>query len=373
MNLANEYLRVVEALLPKAQREDIAAELRDTVLSRIEEREAELGRPLTEAETEAVLHEIGHPILVAGRYREGPQHAVGPALYPYWAFVVKVAVTIQLAVAAVILVISVASGANFGEAWGRALGAAISGTAALVGFATIAAWAIERYGRPTDRLRPWRVRDLHMLEFVAWDWSDLGRRLASGHARRPRLHRRLSSVGRGLGAIAAGAVFVLWWIGVLNFGLSEGMSQLARLDVDPGRLAAVDWVEVRAAAFWPVLAYGCAIVLLGVVMVATPRAIRLVGLLDLAIGAGALAIVHWFWTASPLAPAIQVASFTELALRLRAFGGVWPAPLEPVATLVALLTALGGGVRMLRGLAEIAVGYRPRRSEDPIPASARPR
>ena len=57
MDLVNEYLRAVAALLPKAQRDDIVAELRDTILNRIEEREADLGRPLTDDEVEAVLRE----------------------------------------------------------------------------------------------------------------------------------------------------------------------------------------------------------------------------------------------------------------------------------------------------------------------------
>ena len=67
MDLVNEYLRAVAALLPKAQRDDIVAELRDTILTRIEEREADLGRPLTDDEIEAVLREVGHPVVVAAR------------------------------------------------------------------------------------------------------------------------------------------------------------------------------------------------------------------------------------------------------------------------------------------------------------------
>src|SRR5579875_1893492 len=99
MDLVEDYLHFVALLLPRAQREDIVAELRDTILTRIEAREAELGRKLTPDETEQVLREIGHPLLVAARYREGPQHLVGPALYPYWAFAVKLALTIVAALA----------------------------------------------------------------------------------------------------------------------------------------------------------------------------------------------------------------------------------------------------------------------------------
>ena len=99
MNLIEEYLRAVAALLPRGQRDDIVAELRDTILSRKEEREAALGRPLTSDEIEALLREIGHPVVVAARYGEGPQHVVGPMLYPYWLFAVKAVLVIQAIVA----------------------------------------------------------------------------------------------------------------------------------------------------------------------------------------------------------------------------------------------------------------------------------
>ena len=42
MDLLDRYLAAVAALLPKAQREDIAAELRDILLTQMEEKEAEL-------------------------------------------------------------------------------------------------------------------------------------------------------------------------------------------------------------------------------------------------------------------------------------------------------------------------------------------
>ena len=65
MDMLDRYLAAVAALLPKAQREDIVAELRDLLLNRIEEKEEALGRPLTEKEREAVLKDFGHPVAVA--------------------------------------------------------------------------------------------------------------------------------------------------------------------------------------------------------------------------------------------------------------------------------------------------------------------
>ena len=101
MDLIERYLKAVGAQLPAAGREDILAELRDLLMSRVEAREAELGRPLTEAEVEAVLREVGHPPTVAARYGAGPQHVVGPELYPWWLFGVKTALTVLVLITAV--------------------------------------------------------------------------------------------------------------------------------------------------------------------------------------------------------------------------------------------------------------------------------
>lgn len=360
MDLANEYLRVVAALLPKSQRDDITAELRDTILTRIEDREAELGRPLTDDEIEAVLREIGHPILVAGRYHDGPQHVVGPALYPYWAFTLKVAVTIQLIASAMLLPIRLLTGATTGQALGQAIGAAVSGSITLIGIATIAAWAIERHGGQIDSLHRWRVRDLHMLEFAGWGWSDLGAWLAEGRSRLARRRGgwrgRLSSASRGLGSIAAGAVLSLWWTGALHFGIVGDGSDLRELGFDPGALAMVDWAGMRDTLYWPVLAYCVALILLGTLIFANPRTMRLVGLADLIIGASVVALAAWLWAASPMASAIRVDSVTAFALRMKAFAQGWPVPLESVATLVVAATAFGGVCRMLRGAVEVGVG-----------------
>ena len=90
MTLTERYLKAVAAQLSKASREDIIAELSDAIQTRMEEREGQLGRPLTEADEEAVLREFGHPLSVAARYGSGPQHVVGPELHPWWMFGVKV-------------------------------------------------------------------------------------------------------------------------------------------------------------------------------------------------------------------------------------------------------------------------------------------
>ncbi len=89
MELLDRYLQAVRFWLPKAQQQDIIAELSSDLHSQIEDRETELGRPLHEAELEAILKKSGNPMLVASSYRP-PTQLIGPALFPIYQFVLKV-------------------------------------------------------------------------------------------------------------------------------------------------------------------------------------------------------------------------------------------------------------------------------------------
>jgi len=65
VDLIERYLANMLVLLPKSQRDDIIAELRDVLTGCREEEAAKLGHPLTRAEEESLLREFGHPVLVA--------------------------------------------------------------------------------------------------------------------------------------------------------------------------------------------------------------------------------------------------------------------------------------------------------------------
>jgi hypothetical protein len=95
MELIDRYLQAVKLWLPAKQKQDIAAELRDDLQSQIEEREAELGRPLSETEIAELLEKCGRPMAVAGRYL--PQKPlIGPALFPVYRMALKVAALLYL-------------------------------------------------------------------------------------------------------------------------------------------------------------------------------------------------------------------------------------------------------------------------------------
>ena len=109
MNLVNRYLQAVGRCLPKARRDDIIEELRINLLSQIEDREEELGRPLTESELVRLLQDHGNPMIVAGRYREANRglafgvQLIGPELFPFYKTILGINFFITLIIEAVVI------------------------------------------------------------------------------------------------------------------------------------------------------------------------------------------------------------------------------------------------------------------------------
>ena len=88
-DLVDRYLQAVGFWLPRAQKEDILAEISEDLRSQLEDRESELGHALTESEVADILKQRGRPIFVAGQFL--PQRSlIGPALYPIYVFVLKI-------------------------------------------------------------------------------------------------------------------------------------------------------------------------------------------------------------------------------------------------------------------------------------------
>lgn len=389
MDLIEEYLKAVAVLLPRAQRDDIVAELRDMILTRVEAREEELGRALTPDEVEAVLREIGHPLVVAARYSEGPQHAVGPLLYPYWLFGVKVVIAIEAVVALVIFITGSFAHGDVSYAFGRALITSVSGAATLIGFATIAAWLIERQGIHIDYLDHWRVRDLKALGLGTGGWWNAVHEWGSGAPRSPRAHAhrehreqryeeryerrqaaaerrhdhrervRLSygsPARRGVFLIAWSAVLVFWWSGGMHIFGPHNAVDFRDTGIDPGPLAAANWQALRDALYWPVLAFFVAIMAKGAALFTWPNQPRLHGVLDVLSGSVLLALVWWLWNTPPLAPSVQVDSVEGFFLRMTsAFSHGPPYPLTAIATAVLVATGFGAVVRIVQGVLETLI------------------
>src|SRR5215469_109661 len=120
MNLVDRYLKAVAKALPEAQREDIIRELSEDIRSEMEDKAAELGRPLTETECQALLKQRGNPLLLAGCYRQDHRtlsigrQLIGPVLFPFYVKVLSFNLGLTFAVIAIIFIALGVSGQKVG-------------------------------------------------------------------------------------------------------------------------------------------------------------------------------------------------------------------------------------------------------------------
>lgn len=104
MELFARYMQAVRKYLPWRRQDDIAAELWANLAAQREEREAEMGRPLTEGEMIDWLKELGPPRVMAARYH-APRSLIGPAIFPmYWQILRLTLIWVSVAYAFSILI-----------------------------------------------------------------------------------------------------------------------------------------------------------------------------------------------------------------------------------------------------------------------------
>ena len=122
MELLDRYLQAVQKHLPVVRQGDIIAELRANLESQLEEREGELGRPLTEGEAIDWLKRLGPPMVMAARY-QAPRFLIGPILFPTYWMVLRLAAlwaSVAWAVATGVRVVAESRGPDWvaGALWG---------------------------------------------------------------------------------------------------------------------------------------------------------------------------------------------------------------------------------------------------------------
>lgn len=105
MDLLARYLQAVKFFLPQKQQDDIVRELSENLISQMEDRQEELGRPLTEADEADILRRHGHPMVVAGRYGSR-QQLIGPVFFPMYIFTLKMGLAAALLVTTVLAVVN---------------------------------------------------------------------------------------------------------------------------------------------------------------------------------------------------------------------------------------------------------------------------
>jgi hypothetical protein len=195
MELIQRYLQAVKFLLPRAQQDDIVKELSEDIRSQMEDKEAELTRPLNEIDQAAILKQYGHPLIVASRYRQPPfQHLIGPVLFPFYWFVLKMLLWIALGVCVLNSIALLTSGEPLRQRLNGVLAFAHTALPAF-GWITLLFAVLdflEAKFRLLDRLnRRWDPRSLPSL------------------GKRTQVRRSESIFG-----LVAGAVYIIWLLAV---------------------------------------------------------------------------------------------------------------------------------------------------------------
>jgi hypothetical protein len=255
---------------------------------------------------------MGHPLVVAARYRKGPQMLIGPELFPYWLFAVKAGLLIVAAVFALTLMLRLAGNPlDAGQAVAQSFHGLFGAGLTLIGAVTLAGAIFEHYGLRPPYLDTWRVKDLELLKFgdpARWaahlgiDASKLTPKPASpdaperarGGEPRERAPAPGTRTKRSRGwpgsdaffSLIGGLVFAAWWAGLLH------VPGLGRFDLDGGAVT-VAAAPVWAALYLPILFYVLVQVAVDAVGVLQPAAIRLRAALQIPVAAVGIALA---WT-----------------------------------------------------------------------------
>jgi hypothetical protein len=319
MDLIDRYLAAVRRDLPAAKADDIIAELRDDLMTRKEDREEALGRALAKDETSALLRDIGHPLMVASRYRKH-QYLIGPDGFPFYLATMRI---VLLVVGAVLIAIGVArillGDQDLVQAllqtWASVWGAAVTSFAIV----TIVFAVLERNGFPAEHLAAWvpdQLPDLKQKQPGRWESAF---------------------------EVAMGIAFLLWWTGVIAIPYSGDAGNF-RLEPAPF------W----ATLYWPVLILAAARLVHNLIQWLRRRWTIVHGLLGAATAIGGVALLvmiyqagHWadvVPTGMAAAQAAQLEESLNLALRIAIV----------VVAVIWTLGSLGALWQMVRGWRERA-------------------
>lgn len=293
MSLLDHYLRAVRLYLPKrAPQDDILLELSEHLRARLEDREAELGRPLTELEQETLLAGHGSPATVAERYGATNhglafgRQIIGPEVFPLYVRILLLHVVLTVGVQSALAVFA----ARPVTAAGLLVPLGLQFVVVTVIFAAIDAlkrrpWPGDRRDRPSQH---WGFPPLYLQQIPRWQ-----------------------SVSGGVVL----SLFALWW---------------AALPYVPALLFARAADDVVLADgwhrfYWPVLVLLLAGVAQRVVVFLHPDRISIQAVSRLVVNACALALTWPFLASDPYVSAAATAPDPVAAVRIasRFSAAIW--------------------------------------------------
>jgi hypothetical protein len=239
MDLLDRYLEAVRKHLPWQRQDDIIAELRANLESQLEDKEAELGRPLTSGEMEAWLKELGAPMMVAARYQ--PQrYLIGPAIFPMYWYVLRLATFWAFVIYSIVNAVQIFAGDLSGGTAVLEAVLRIPGVLMTTAFWVTGIFALIEFGvsRSPSKCGPFAG--------PATDWSvgalpPVGADLRAG--KKPR------SFAQAVAEVVFGFLFLVWLLLIpKNPWLLLGPGALY-LHASPYHFAAV-WIPIYWCAVW---------------------------------------------------------------------------------------------------------------------------
>lgn len=266
--LVTRYLAAVERRLPCDNLIDVMAELREAIGAQIEAKEDALGRRASAEEIAGVLKAFGHPVVVASRYG-GHDYMIGPAYYPWFWHVQRIAVG-----AALVIGFGIATARGLGSdepmraAW-RGVGSAIE--IGLIVFAVVTALFIA-----AERCK------LDMQWASKWNPKDLPR----DNIRQPK------TLFESAVTLALDVIFLLWWVKVVSFP--------AEIPAEDGRSVAFAFSPAWEVVYWPILALIALATVTHAADMIYPAWTRVRSLVSIAGHAAGLAILWVLYSSQPL-------------------------------------------------------------------------
>lgn len=157
MTLLDRYLHEVGRHLPRSRRDDILAELRSSLLDRLEDL---AGDAPVEEDMVQLLHEMGPPREVAASYYPDGQYLIGPTLYPLFKMTVTIWLLVSLGAQLIAWLVAILIGgetlADFGTPW-----AILNSVPVTLGIVVIIFAILQRMEvRPEMKRETWDPRSL---------------------------------------------------------------------------------------------------------------------------------------------------------------------------------------------------------------------
>ncbi|MDP3493471.1 MAG: hypothetical protein Q8R82_10170 [Hyphomonadaceae bacterium] len=314
-DLLMRYLAAVERRLPEKDAKDIVAELRDVLSAKVEAREAGLGRAANAGEVAAILKAFGHPVVVASRY-SGNDYVIGPAYYPWFWHVQRIAVGLAVAIAFGLATLRGLGSDELMRAVMRGVNGAIEAAVITFGVVTILFVVAER----TKMDMKWADK---------WDPKSLPR----DQIREPK------SFFESAFTVVFDIVFLLFWAKVVQFP--------NEIPVRDGASAALAFSPAWEAVYWPVLVLAAGATAVHIADIVYPAWSRARALVSIAGHLGGLAIMWVLYGSRPLVEVTPLngADPVEMERVMRTVEGVVDVSLGVVA-LVWVIT-IGFEIRRL--------------------------